>query len=159
MGKPFGTVLLKRKGLNAMVWCGVIMLGGCTSTSTIDTAFSDLGAPAQTAHLPPPARPTALTTPVGHNQAAPGQPAGASLAPDAPAGPQDTGVFPNINDEPAPTLSAETDNAALLAQMQALAAAQANGRISPVAYQARMAELRRLAATHSSETLRQIEDQ
>ena len=124
--KPVAPAVLK-----AVLFGAGLMLGGCTSTSTIDTAFSDIADPAPVT--------------------------GPANAPIMQAGPSNTGAFPNLNDEPAPTLSAGTDNAVLLAEMQALAAARASGRISPAAYQARIAELQRLAATHSAETLRRIE--
>ena len=114
----------------ALAW-----LAGCTSTSTIDTAFAGLGA-APAGPSPPPS------------------PAGIS-----PGAPLDTGVFPNINEEPPPAATHITDaeRAALLARMQALGAALQAGLAPPQARAARIAELERLAATHSDAALRRIE--
>lgn len=110
-------------------------LAGCTSTSTIDTAFADLGAA--------PAGASALSSPAG-------------IAPGAPL---DTGVFPNINEEPPPAATHITDaeRTALLTEMEALRAALLAGRVPPEAHAGRLAELERLAATHSDAALRRIE--
>ena len=155
--KTIKTPLLGQRCFCVATLCGALMLSGCTSTSTIDTAFSDIAQPATTEPLPPPAEPA----PVAAAQSVTNEdvPRLALTEPAVSAGPLDTGTFPNLNDEPEATLRAEADNAALLAEMQALAAAQAAGRVSADAYRARMAQLQRLAATHSAETLRQIEGQ
>ncbi|WP_306117842.1 MULTISPECIES: hypothetical protein [unclassified Roseitalea] len=108
-------------------------LAGCTSSSSIDTAFADLA-------------PTA--PPAAH---------GSDLVPQVAI--RNTGTYPNLNREPQSRLQAgdPRTRTALFAQMQALAAARAAGRISTQAYRARLAELQRLAATHSDETLARIE--
>ena len=114
---------------------------GCTSTSTVDTAFSGIAPTEGVAALPPPASPAVET------------------APAQVGAPRNTGAYPNINDEPSPAATHITDaeRTALLAEMQALQAGIAAGRVSPEASAARMAELERLAATHSDEVLRRIE--
>ena len=47
---------------------------------------------------------------------------------------------------------------ALLAEMQALAQAHSRGQVSTAEYNRRLALLRRLAATHSQEAIRKIEE-
>ena len=47
---------------------------------------------------------------------------------------------------------------ALLEQMQALSVAQQRGRMSTAEYQRRVAALRRLANTHSADTIEKIEE-
>lgn len=99
---------------------------------------------------------------------APVQP-GQEIAAQAPApvedtssgAPRNTGTFPNLNDEPARSTNQLTDaeRDALMAEMQALQAQQQAGRVSAAAYQRRLAELKRLAATHSSTTIERIEGQ
>lgn len=71
-----------------------------------------------------------------------------------------TGEFPNINDTPRGETAQMTDaqRDALLAQMSALNAAHASGRISSAQYQRRLAELRRLGATHSTTAIKIIEE-
>ncbi|MFZ2101958.1 MAG: hypothetical protein WAU86_15470 [Oricola sp.] len=71
-----------------------------------------------------------------------------------------TGVYPNINSEPRAATQQLTDaeRDALVAQMQALADAHAKGTVSTAEYQRRLAALRDLAATHSSETIAKIEE-
>lgn len=110
-------------------------VAGCSSTSDIDTAFSDIA--------PPPAA----------------EPPPSDLVPAIAL--RDTGAYPNINAEPATQLEplSDADEAAMVARMEALAAQHAAGRISTAAYRARVAQLRQLAATHSAQTLRQIEGQ
>ena len=137
--KLTGTLRFARLGALAALTGTALAAGGCTSTSTIDTAFSDIVPPAGTATSAPDASALALSDP----------------APNS--GPRNTGTVPNIHDEPVARLQPGADNAALLAEMQALAAAHAAGRISSDAYLARMAVLQQLAATHSAKTLRQIE--
>lgn len=76
-------------------------------------------------------------------------------------GPSTTGVFPNVNNEPPPAPNQITDaeRAVLMAEMQALQAQLDAGRVPTEESQARLAELQRLAATHSDEVLRRIEGQ
>lgn len=137
-------------------------LSACSSTSTVDTAFSGVQPTVASAPLPPPVAPgeadRATLAPDGI-AAAPASP-GAPAAPAAPDGvARNTGAFPNINLEPPPASTHITDaeRAALLAEMQVLQAGIAAGRVTPQASAARMAELERLAATHSDEVLRRIE--
>lgn len=135
------------------------MLAGCTSTSTIDTAFSDVGQPVVSAPLDPlPApsepleQPSALSEPVAAQPLVPVPSSGAA---------RNTGAFPNINNEPPPSQNQITDaeRAAMMAEMQALQAELDAGRVPTESSAARMAELQRLAATHSAEVLRRIEGQ
>ncbi|MBO6639909.1 MAG: hypothetical protein JJ920_18865 [Roseitalea sp.] len=140
------TPLAVRRGL-ARLLPVALALAGCTSTSTIDTAFSGIGQPAATTAvdpLPDPSIPAAQ------------QP----LVPVASSGgPVDRGVFPNVNNEPAPAPNqiTEAERAAMMAEMQALQAELDAGRVPTEDSQARLAELQRLAATHSDEVLRRIE--
>lgn len=115
-------------------FAAVIAAAGCSSTSTIDTAFADV---AQTA--PAPQSPANDIVPA------------IAL--------RDTGTFPNINVEPDSRLQplGEAEQAQAVAAMQALAADHAAGRLSTAAYRARAAQLQRLAASHSAETLARIE--
>jgi hypothetical protein len=71
-----------------------------------------------------------------------------------------TGAYPNINLEPHGATQQLTDaqRDLLLAQMQALAEAHSQGKVSAAEYERRLALLRRLAATHSQETIKSIEE-
>ncbi|QBK30861.1 hypothetical protein [Roseitalea porphyridii] len=134
----------------------------CTSTSTVDTAFSGVEPPVSNAPLPPPASPAAEDAPVAPDAAPASGPATADAGvarPDPGVLARNTGAYPNINVEPPPASTHITDaeRAALLAEMRALQAGVAAGRVSPEASAARLAELERLAATHSEEVLRRIE--
>jgi hypothetical protein len=124
-----------------------LTLAACTSTSSIDTAFSNVGQPVVAAPLDPlpaPSQPAANQAPV---------PVASS------SGPTNTGAFPNINNEAAPSQNQITDaeRAAMLVEMQALQAQLDAGRVPTSSSQARLAELQRLAATHSDEVLCRIE--
>lgn len=134
-----------------------LMVAGCTSTSTIDTAFSDVGQPVVATPLDPlPApseplqAPNAPSEPVSEQPLLPVPSSGAA---------RDTGAFPNINNEPPPSQNQITDaeRVAMMAEMQALQAELDAGRVPTGTSAARMAELQRLAATHSAEVLRRIE--
>ncbi|MEQ8400173.1 MAG: hypothetical protein RIB53_06500 [Roseitalea porphyridii] len=140
----------------------IAAVSACTSTSTIDTAFSGVEPQVSSAPLPPPASPVGEDAPVAPETA----PASGPATTDAPFARPDpgvlarnTGAYPNINVEPPPASTHITDaeRAALLAEMRALQAGVAAGRVSPQASAARLAELERLAATHSDEVLRRIE--
>jgi len=135
------------------------MLAGCTSTSTIDTAFSDVGQPVASAPLDPLPAPSEPVEPLN----APSAPvAGQPLVPVPSSGAAiNTGAFPNINNEPPPSPNQITDaeRAAMTAELQALQAELDAGRVPTESSAARMAELQRLAATHSAEVLRRIEGQ
>lgn len=143
MSKVSPILSFLRPGLPAMSIIAALAVSGCTSTSTIDTAFSDIEPAAGSAALPPPASPAVETAP----------------APAQVGAPRNTGTYPNINDEPPPASNhiSDAERVELLAEMQALQAGIAAGRISPEASAARMAELERLAATHSDAVLRRIE--
>ncbi|TCD12395.1 hypothetical protein [Oricola cellulosilytica] len=143
-----------RSNRTCLAWLTIAALSvaGCAGGNAIDkgvpkTAFSEAAAPA-----------------------APSEPA-AGTAAAFPPPPGDsvftgtgvvaaTGEFPNINEMPQGETAQMTDaqRDALVAQMTALSAAHANGRISPAQYQRRLAELRRLGATHSTATIRTIEE-
>lgn len=71
-----------------------------------------------------------------------------------------TGQYPNINVQPrgATTQMGTTEAANRMQQMQALSRALADGRISMAQYQRRLVELRKLAATHSQDTIEKIEN-
>jgi len=66
-----------------------------------------------------------------------------------------TGDYPNINVEPRGAVAQLTDaqRDELVAQMQALSRARAQGSVSNAEYERKLAELNRLAATHSQETI------
>lgn len=132
----------------------IAAVSACTSTSTIDTAFSGVEPQVSSAPLPPPASPVAEDAPVAPDTADAGV-----ARPDPGVLARNTGAYPNINVEPPPASTHITDaeRAALLAEMRALQAGVAAGRVSPQASAARLAELERLAATHSDEVLRRIE--
>lgn len=147
-----------RGGLLGLVPAG-LMLAGCTSTSTIDTAFSDVGQPVASAPLDPL---PAASEPVDPLVASSEPFAQQALVPMPSSGAaRDTGAFPNINNEPAPSPNQITDaeRAAMMAELQALQAELDAGRVPTETSAARMAELQRLAATHSAEVLRRIEGQ
>lgn len=141
-----------------------LLISGCTSTSSIDTAFADVQSPLAVADpLPPPAQPRPVDAPL------PTAVESAALADDtvqtgsvstlADSTARNTGTFPNINVEPPPAENHLTtgQSAALVQRMQALDAQLQSGRVSPTTEAARIAELERLAATHSEEVLRRIE--
>lgn len=70
-----------------------------------------------------------------------------------------TGRYPNLNIEPraATAQMSDTERDILIQQMSSLNAAHGNGQISEAEYRRRVAELRRLAETHSGETIERIE--
>lgn len=76
-------------------------------------------------------------------------------------GPRDTGTFPNINEEPLPSLNqiSDTEKADLERQLIALRAEHDRGRITTAQYRQRLAYLQRLARTHSADTIRDIQAQ
>ena len=115
-------------------FAAALALGGCASTSTIDTAFSGIAPPAAPETAPAAAGPPSVAL-------------------------RDTGTYPNINLEPQARLEPldAAEQAAVIADMEALAARHAAGRISTAADRERAARLRRLAASHSAETLARIE--
>lgn len=145
-----------RGGLLGLLPAG-LMLAGCTSTSTIDTAFSDVGQPVASAPLDPLPAPSEPLAPLN----APSEPfTQQALVPVPSSGAASkTGAFPNINDEPPPSENQITDaeRAVMMAEMQALQAELDAGRVPTESSAARMAALQRLAATHSAEVLRRIE--
>ena len=146
----------------------LVALSGCTSTSQIDTALAIQPVAATRAPLPAPAEPGRDSATRG--DAYPVQPAGAAIASAPKPAPADlvpqisvrnTGTFPNINEERAPALNqiSEEERAAITAEMEALRAAHAAGRISASDYQARLAYLQRLAQSHSRDMVSRIEAQ
>lgn len=140
----------------------IAAVSACTSTSTVDTAFSGVEPQVSSAPLPPPAPPVAEDAPAAPDAAPASGPPTADAGvtrPDPGVLARNTGAYPNINVEPPPASTHITDaeRAALLAEMRALQAGVAAGRVSPQASAARLAELERLAATHSDEVLRRIE--
>lgn len=160
---------MNKVGIASLFFNGLVaglVLAGCAGGNAIDeavppAAFGDLGPPVP-AQRPGTETEAEATTPD-------------AVAPDTaaapPAAPRDTlfsgsgqaantGAYPNINNEPrgaAPQLTDE-QRANLLAEMQALAVAQSKGLVSRAEYQRRLAALRRLAATHSDEAIRTIEN-
>ncbi len=84
----------------------------------------------------------------------PGTPSG-----PAATGPQNTGYYPGFS-KPLTSASlqmTEEEAAAQQKQLSALGAARTRGAISEAEYRRREAALRKLAATHGSETLAEIE--
>ncbi|WP_421850756.1 hypothetical protein [Oricola sp.] len=117
----------------------------------VDSSQQQSGATAQTANASAPSEeqreilpPTATADPVfsGSGQIA------------------DTGQFPSHIAQPRGATEQMTDEKrdALLEQMQALSVAQQRGRMSTAEYQRRVAALRRLANTHSADTIEKIEE-
>ena len=72
---------------------------------------------------------------------------------------RDTGTYPNINDEPRPSLEqfSASERAALLARARAARQAHNQGRISDAVFRRQLAQLRRLARTHSDDMVARIE--
>ena len=72
---------------------------------------------------------------------------------------RDTGTYPNINDEPRPSLEqfSAGERAALVARARAVRQAHNQGRISDAVFRRQLAQLRRLARTHSDDMVARIE--
>lgn len=70
-----------------------------------------------------------------------------------------TGVYPNMNVEPRGATAQMTDEQrdVLYSQMRALATAHASGQVSTADYERRLAVLRKLAESHSLDTIEKIE--
>lgn len=136
-----------------------LILAGCAGGNAIDeavpqAAFGDAGAPV------PAQRPSLEAAVVPAPKPAPQ----AAAAPDplfAGSGQAtQTHTYPNINREPrgaAPQMS-DAERDMLLTQMQALGQAHAQGLVSSAEYRRRLAELRKLGATHSDATIKIIEN-
>lgn len=77
------------------------------------------------------------------------------------SGPRNTGTYPSLADEPAPSDNQFSNREArrLMAEMQALQRKQQAGVVDTESYKRRLAELQRLAQTHSDKKLRQITTQ
>lgn len=146
--------------VKSAVLCVLMAVGGCTSTSDIDTAFSDI-APAQNTPLPPPAQPE-VAAEVGQFPTTPSaRPATVEAVPTASTpsiAVRKTGAYPNINVEPEPSLQqiGDAESAQLIQQMTQLKADHASGRISTAQYNQQLAFLQRLSRTHSSDSLKKI---
>lgn len=165
---------------------GALALAGCAGGNAIDqgvptTALSSQsGAADATSAFPPPAQPdaTRVQQPVAEEPAvasvqttagpAPtpppvntlGEPAASPTPPPLP--PRSVGgAFPQLGDEPASRLNPAdlARNKALADQLDALRAQQESGQISAETYRLRLAELQRLGASHSDETLARIRAQ
>ncbi|MAS04890.1 MAG: hypothetical protein CL534_09425 [Ahrensia sp.] len=143
---------MKNIGITLLIF-NCLGLAGCAGGNAIDeavpqAAFGDADAPV------PPARP--------------GAEAAAATAPEPAPDPLFSssgqaalnGAYPNINNEPRGAAPQMTDAGrdALLAKMQALAAARSQGLVSAAEYQRRLAELRTIGATHSDATIKIIEN-
>ncbi|WP_223477960.1 hypothetical protein [Oricola indica] len=173
---------MNRLGIALLIF-NFVLLAGCAGGNAIDqgvpqAAFDTAGPP-----LPPAERPDESAGSETESQTAeqaPGrvsttiripEPAPRRVKSAAQTGSRDplaagsgqasvTGTYPNINDEPARSLQQMSDaqRDVLLAQMQALAQAHSRGQVSTAEYNRRLALLRRLAATHSNEAIRKIEE-
>lgn len=151
---------MKRLSAAALIFSGLIV-AGCAGGNVIDeavpqAAFGDVGPDQQQANGQGAVQPGA--DPFGQAAAGTNAEAAAYSGSQPPAG--DGRSYPNINSEPSPSLMQMSDEqrAALLSEMQALADAHARGVVSSAEYNRRLAELRRLAATHSDEAIKIIED-
>ncbi|MEM9999477.1 MAG: hypothetical protein AAF940_01235 [Pseudomonadota bacterium] len=159
------------------------MISGCSTTSDIDTTLGSVSPTAQEGLLPPPARPDSTELAVQESAPAPA-PAPAIVTqsePQVPATPtqegavaqtppppvddlvptltmRNTGTFPNINEERAPSLRQFTpeERESLSAYMAELSALHQGGQLSTAQYERRLAYLQNLARTHSRDALRQI---
>jgi len=142
---------MKNIGITLLIF-NCLALAGCAGGNAIDeavpqAAFGDARAPV------PAARPEAAATA--------GKPAPADDPLFSGSGQASaSGAYPNINVEPRGAAPQMTDAGrdALLAQMQALAAARSQGLVSAAEYQRRLAELRQIGATHSDATIKIIEN-
>lgn len=145
---------------------GVSALTGCTSTSQIDTAFSDLSAP-QTEQSP--AQPTpavsdnTVAAPVPTTSQATQTPTPAIDAPvtTTPPGTRPTpgGGFIAMGTErpPSPNQMTDAERDALLAQMQALQAASEGSGSDAAAAQRRITDIQQDVSAYEAEVLRRIE--
>ena len=143
---------------------GAAVTAGCTSTSQIDTAFSDLTPQQRTSPLPPPTSPD-----TGTDRAGIQQPDTSATGTDSLSGavtttrpglrPAPDGAFVPIGAEPPPSTNQMTDaeRDALLAEMEALQATSASGTITSPNAQARINQIQNDVATYEAEVLRRIE--
>ena len=145
-GLPQGN--MKKIGIALLIF-NLPVLAGCAGGNAIDravpqAAFADANAPV------PPERPIADDAAI--SDADPVFSGSARVA--------ETGTFPNINEEPHGATAQLTDvqRDALVAEMQALAETHARGGITAAEYQRRLEQLRRLAATHSEDAIKKIEE-
>jgi len=144
---------MKNIGITLLIF-NCLGLAGCAGGNAIDeavpqAAFGEAGAPV------PAERPGAQAAVPGAKPAPEPDPVFSGSGQAA-----RTGSYPNINVEPRGAAPQMTDAGrnALLAQMQALAAARSQGLVSAAEYQRRLAELRTLGATHSDATIKIIEN-
>ena len=75
-------------------------------------------------------------------------------------GPKNTGTYPTFGKplRAATHQMGAEEASANRADMEAIAAARASGQISEAEYQARLAEMRRLAAEHGTDAVKEIEN-
>ncbi|MEL6919975.1 MAG: hypothetical protein AAFO77_02970 [Pseudomonadota bacterium] len=161
----------------------VCFVSGCNSTSSIDTTLGSVAPTREQALLPPPAQPEASAQASAPDRQAnpsfPSAPQAAAIEPVDVAAPvavvttptqlpgddlvpqltiRNTGTYPNINDERAPSLeqfsAAEREN--LTNFMSSLKADHETGAISTAQYEQRLRFLQNLARTHSRDALRRI---
>lgn len=154
------------------------LISGCNTTSNIDTTLGSVSPTGQDGLLPPPERPenselaaqedaptpAIVTRSETQNAAPPAQEIAVAQTPP----PVDdmvpnltmrnTGTFPNINEERAPSLRQFTpeERESLSAYMEELSALHQGGQLSTAQYERRLAYLQNLARTHSRDALRQI---
>ena len=124
----------------------LVALIGCAGTNSFDNA-SDLGLTDS----------EASSTSKVVSQALEGDPLYAGL----PAGPRDTGTYPEFRDEPTPQITnpSQADTNRIIAEMTALNAGHQAGKISTAQYNRRLAILKRLASSHSPAMLKRIDEQ
>jgi hypothetical protein len=154
----------------------MLLVAGCAGGNAIDRAVPEAAFAESSTPLPSPVEPG--SEPVGTNTADPNENAALQtvaeetqsvLPPEQEYDPvfsgtgqvANTGEYPNLGLEPrgATTQMSDAQRNALLQQMRTLSISQQKGRISPAQYRRKVAELRRLAATHSSSTIRKIEEE
>lgn len=138
-----------------------LVLAGCSAGNAIDEG-APRSAAADQYPLPPPARPGDGAEGAGE------QPSTADSQSQYADDPvfsgsgqaRKSGQFPNINVEPqgAAIPLSDGETAAKMDRLKALGQALAKGRISVAEYNRKVAELRRLGATHSDETIKRIEN-
>jgi hypothetical protein len=153
-GLPQGN--MKKIGIALLIF-NMPVLAGCAGGNAIDqavpqAAFADANAPVPADR---PATDAAASPGTDDSAAADTDPVFSGSARVA-----ETGTFPNINEEPHGATAQLTDaqRDALVAEMQVLGETHARGGISTAEYQRRLEQLRLLAATHSDDAIKKIEE-